>query len=358
MTNEKFQIHINNASVLLEKEDEDAAINELNQALALVPNHAEAMLMRANAKRLRKFFAEALADYEKASELGADPLRTNLGWGETLVNKLDELGAVNKLEFDNALARLDVAINSNPDCAEAHYWRARCLLESNDLEAAIKAFQKSLDLNIDLSLFQSAKDFLKIASRRMNPSEFCPLDFVGDCPEYSDLFEAAHPNARRLLPESFFWTDDFGPIGGDNGVEIIQVFWPWRVKNPKGSVTKFMYDLLDYWLDRCVAEIDSIANSNVELCTGGSGEEMYRKDSVLANAYDDTVITLAYGQFMVDGYLDAGLRERALQAIERQTAASVLNYRSGGMEYPGGNPDYAEARRKIKEGLLRMPIGP
>jgi len=342
LTNEKFQIHINNASVFLEQEDEDAAINELNQALALVPNHAEAMLMRADAKRLRKFFADALADYEKASELGADPLRTNLGWGETLVTKL---------EFDKALARLDAAINSNPDCAEAHYWRARCLLGLDDLEAASRAFQKSLDLNIDLRLFQSAKQFLSVVTTRMAPPGPYPPAFDGACPNYADLFEAAHPKARRLLPEAFFWTtDDFSPIGGDNGLDIIDVFWPWRIENPKASVTKFMYELLEHWLGSAV-DIDSLANSKVELCTG--------KDShIVANVYDDSVITLAYGQFMVDGYLDAGLRERALQAIERQSAASVLKYRSGGMEYPGGNPDYAEARRKIREGLLRMPISP
>lgn len=92
--------------------------------------------MRADAKRLRKFFADALADYEKAGELGADPLRTNLGWGETLVTGL---------EFDKALARLDVAINSNPDCAEAYYWQARCLPGRDDLKAASIDFQKSLD---------------------------------------------------------------------------------------------------------------------------------------------------------------------------------------------------------------------
>lgn len=336
MINEKFQIHINNASVFLEQEDEDAAIKELDQALALVPNHAEAMLMRADAKRLRKLFSDALTDYKKASELGADKFRTDYGWGVTLISKY---------EFVEAQQMLDSALQANPKSAETLFWKGKCLFEQKKFDLAREAFEKSLELQVDPILGHSAVLFLRDLDRKnMKPMVKKPFYlFQDDAKIDSEYYDDAHPKAKELLPEAFYWSlDDFSPIGGDVGSDLMADIWRWRQKFSSESIIKFLDEYMVSSFGS-TEQVQAVANDQLDLAIG--------HNSVAANLYDDLTIAMAYAQFMLDGFLDANLRTRALRAIERQSSSEVLEYRAL-------DPDYKEARRRIKEGLLRMPISP
>ena len=312
------------AKDLLEQECEEQAIEAANEALNLEPDSGEAYLCRAEAYRLRGRSSIALKDYRKALEFGADAFKSWLG---TSICQFKQRSFV---EADESLGH---ALTANGDSAEVSFWRGRVKMELNDLESAIAYFSKAVALDSD---DQNAKAFLSLALSKHSPPTFEPTKEVS---ALSELFEHGHPQAKAVLDDKFFWSlDDYSPIGDDIGFDSREAVLDWRKNNPQQSAADFLKTLFDEWgYDE--RDIRKIANEDYSHCIG--------EFHLNANVYDDTVVAVAFSQFMLDGYLDPLLGTLALRAMKRQRQEQVLDFRAS-------DARYLETRNRIEEALLKM----
>ncbi len=321
--------HILKAIELLKIETEEKAIEELNIAISLVPLSGEAFLLRADAHRALRQFESALKDYVKAEQLEFDQCRIKLGMG-ICQSKL--------LLHTEALNSFKEALNANPGCANAYYWRGRAHYDLRKFEQAIADLNKAITIDKD---HYDAKAFLSLARSSLATAPVSATLLQLQDRMTSRYFLEAHPQAKSLLKEPFFWTyDDVGPVGGDIGSDCLEEFWDWRKSNREASMQEMPQSLLSDW---------GYSEHEIEKVASGSASDAVGENHLLANIYDDVVIAITFCQFMIDGYLDSGLKNLALKAIDRQSEPAVLEFRAG------DNKDYIEAKEKIRTALLAMP---
>jgi tetratricopeptide (TPR) repeat protein len=322
--------YLENAIKLLKEEKEHDAIVLLNKALDLEPECGRLYFCRGEAFRALNRFNTALKDFEKAAELGIVSFDFWLAMG---------ICQLKTGSFAEAEASLNHALESDAENADAYYWRGRSYFELKNYDSAIADLSRAVQLDDDN---QGAKAFLSLSRSASIPIAPPPPIDWNNMPK-SSYYKKAHRDAKALLKESFFWSiDEYGPIGGDLGMDCMEMLWKWRKKNPAESMRKFLDALLYDWGYDFVV-IAQIANGDPSHCVG----ELHS----VANIYDDTLIAISFGQFMVDGFLDDELRLLVLPAIERQSQQVVLDFRAG-------DTVYATSRQKIKEALLQMPDPP
>jgi uncharacterized protein YfeS len=136
--------------------------------------------------------------------------------------------------------------------------------------------------------------------------------------------ELAHPRARELMTEDFFWdcTDEEAPFGSDEGDTGYYEFRTWREENEEENLTECLAwimdgeDLQDYterlYSDEVVER--DLANPD---------------DAFLADAYDiftldATIIATALGQLMDEGRIDKEAKPYIKVAINRQLHPQIL----------------------------------
>ncbi|MBK7880598.1 MAG: hypothetical protein IPJ83_08600 [Saprospiraceae bacterium] len=61
--------------------------------------------------------------------------------------------------------------------------------------------------------------------------------------------ETAHPNAKKLMTEEFYWSpiEESGPFGNDEGSDAFYGFRQWRQSNKTISPIVFLKELIDGW---------------------------------------------------------------------------------------------------------------
>jgi len=323
------------AVALLEAENEDLAIELLDKVIELEPGCGEAFLRRAEAKRIRCRIREALDDYSTVLKLNAVSFQSLLGRAICLLKLF---------EFEQAFEAIEAAYRID-STAEVYYWRGRILYELRRYDESLADFERAIEL---AKVFPEALAFRRLLvdviereRLKANPPEntydlFSPSNEI-DFEHYGD----AHPKAKELLDLPFFWSfDEFSPIGGDTGCDVMAELWQWRLYNPKASMKTFMADLFDRW---------GYDNGAIEELAGGAIEQALSDMHHIANGYDDVVIAIAFGQFMVDGHLDKHLGKLAQNAIKRQFDPRVMEHRAQ------SDKDYVESRRKISDALNKMP---
>jgi len=135
-----------------------------------------------------------------------------------------------------------------------------------------------------------------------------------------DYINEGHANAKKLLTNDFFWDpgDDYSPIGGDTGSDALAEFWEWRGSNPTSSVMSFLEQLIEEF--GVGTALEFVANGNPEVAIG--------EHHLKANVFDELVIAVAFAQFMKDGSVEKNVHRLALRAVNRQSNASVIQYRS------------------------------
>jgi len=115
----------------------DEALASYDRALTVRPDHAEALSNRGLILHELKRFNEALASYDRALEV-----RPN--YAIALFNRGLTLHELNR--FDEALASYDCALTSRPDYAEALCNRALTLYELNRFDEALASYDRALTL--------------------------------------------------------------------------------------------------------------------------------------------------------------------------------------------------------------------
>jgi uncharacterized protein YfeS len=136
--------------------------------------------------------------------------------------------------------------------------------------------------------------------------------------------ETAHPRARELMTEDFFWdcTDEDAPFGSDEGNDAYYEFRSWRERNKKKKLTA------------CLAWImhgEKLEQYNTSLCTDDAIERDLKNPNgvFLADAYDTftldtTVIATALGQLLDEGRIDTDAKPYVRVAVMRQLHPKIL----------------------------------
>jgi len=135
---------LNLATLLANRNDSQAAIEEYQAVLELDPNDATAHNNLGTVLRDLNRSDEAIAEFQKAIECNTIPeyVLPLVNWGKMLQQQEDFAGA--KVKFDEAVALA-------PDSAYAHYHTGMLLDEQGELDAAVAEYKKSLELNPDYS---------------------------------------------------------------------------------------------------------------------------------------------------------------------------------------------------------------
>lgn len=200
---------------------------------------------------------------------------------------------------------------------------------------------------------------------------------------FSDPQIHAHPKAKSLMNEDFFWSpiDEAGPFGSDSGSDAAEGFNQWREINKSESPVKYLGDLLIGWdlplldwneLDpdkvkefiQITANVDDISqqvellkesfkNSPGDLGSGITDESL--QELILKSArgmgviyllqMDNAIIGTGFAQFAIEGKIDDDLQYLTSTALQRQLLPVLID------RYDDG---YKEIRKQMLTKMMHV----
>ncbi|MRG47650.1 MolR family transcriptional regulator [Chitinophaga sp. SYP-B3965] len=139
-------------------------------------------------------------------------------------------------------------------------------------------------------------------------------DFYFDDPEGAGpARETSHPAFVRIIKEDFYYDcmDEFSPFGNDDGADTLFNLQDWyeehgNLQDPE----KFLKDLIEGAL--------GMDTQHLRLTDRNQIIKIHGNEVFLFNTIDNVIIATAFGQYKIEGRLDASLRELAQIALERQ----------------------------------------
>lgn len=139
--------------------------------------------------------------------------------------------------------------------------------------------------------------------------------------DYSPTFDKAHPNAKRLMNEDFYFSpiDETAPFGNDDGADTYAGFKDWRQSHKNDNPKIFLNEQIDRW---GYPKFDIYETDFQKL-------KPYLKQSDLGSRYmsgiDASIIAIAFGQLYLEGKVDKDFNELAKTAIKRQLLPELLS---------------------------------
>jgi uncharacterized protein YfeS len=137
---------------------------------------------------------------------------------------------------------------------------------------------------------------------------------------YSPTFDNAHPNAKKLMADSFFFSpiEETAPFGSDDGSDTYASFQDWRKTHPDKSLITFLKNHIDEW---GYAKFD-IYETDLEKL------KPYLKQDEMSIQYmtgiDQAIVASAFGQLYLEGKIDNDIKELAIISINRELLPSIL----------------------------------
>jgi uncharacterized protein YfeS len=138
---------------------------------------------------------------------------------------------------------------------------------------------------------------------------------------YSPTIDKAHPNAKRLMDEEFYWSpiEETAPFGSDDGADTYAGFADWRQTHKTGNPKQFLMEQIENWgyptFDLNEANFEKL--------------KPYLKQSALGTRYmsgiDGAIVAIAFGQLYLEGTVDKDFKELSKTAIKRQLISEMLN---------------------------------
>jgi uncharacterized protein YfeS len=177
--------------------------------------------------------------------------------------------------------------------------------------------------------------------------------------------ETAHPKARKLLTEDFYWSpvEETGPFGSDDGSDAFYGFREWRMSNKKVSPVKYIEELLINWnypkfnlneldsskirdyisaktqagspdlSDQMPAMMEHFKQMAKE--AGQEFDENQFKEIMAAASgsmggtyllgIDNAIIAVGFGQFVLEGKIDEDIKVLAQTAIKRELLPVLID---------------------------------
>jgi uncharacterized protein YfeS len=149
--------------------------------------------------------------------------------------------------------------------------------------------------------------------------------------------DKAHPNAKKLLTEDFYWSpiEETGPFGSDDGSDSFHGFVEWRQENKNDSPVIYIKELIEEWgyktFDLNITEPEKV------------GQVLDNIDTRMLVGQDNAIIAVGFGQFVLEGKIDNDIKDLTKKAIKRQLTTELIN------EFKS---DYRETRRGQLEKML------
>lgn len=160
---------------------------------------------------------------------------------------------------------------------------------------------------------------------------FLPLIvlFLFSCDTWKPDLQHAHSKAQMLMTDPFLWSsnDETAPFGNDDGSDAIFDYYKWRLKHSERSNIEFIklklvewnYKVYDYYTIDTNAIRTFIKSNKI-------GDRIYL-------GIDDLIISIGFGQFIIEGKIDPDLKSLTLIALQRQLLSISLelfdlNYRA------------------------------
>jgi uncharacterized protein YfeS len=138
--------------------------------------------------------------------------------------------------------------------------------------------------------------------------------------DYSPTFDKAHPKAKELMKEDFYFSpnDETGPFGNDDGADTYAGFKDWRQSHTTDNPKIFLLEQIEYWgypkFDIYETDIKKLSP--------------YLKQNDLGNRYmsgiDAAITAIAFGQLYLEGTVDKDFNELAKTATRRQLLPELL----------------------------------
>ena len=139
--------------------------------------------------------------------------------------------------------------------------------------------------------------------------------------DYSPTIDKAHPNAKRLMNEEFYWNpiEEAGPFGSDDGADTYAGFAEWRQTHKTDKPKEFLMEQIDYW----GYPTFELNETNFEKL------KPYLKQSDLGTRFmsgiDGAIVAIAFGQLYLEGTVDKDFKELTITSIRRQLIPEMLN---------------------------------
>jgi tetratricopeptide (TPR) repeat protein len=136
---------VKQGTLLMGRNQVDAAIESYTRAIELSPNDAEAYIDRGMARRAKGDLAGAIDDYEKASSINPKSIEGNRFVAQSYSNR--GYMKLNALDVDRAIQDFTMAIKINPVDPDHYYKRGLARLINEDLLPALEDLNKSLSIS-------------------------------------------------------------------------------------------------------------------------------------------------------------------------------------------------------------------
>lgn len=139
--------------------------------------------------------------------------------------------------------------------------------------------------------------------------------------DYSPTIEKAHPNAKQLMNEEFYWSliEETAPFGSDDGADTYAGFADWRKRNKTNNPKEFLIEQINYW------EYPSfdLNETNLEKL------KPYLKENELGSRFmsgiDAAIVAIAFGQLYLEGTIQKDFKQLTAISINRQLIPELLN---------------------------------
>jgi len=145
-----------------------------------------------------------------------------------------------------------------------------------------------------------------------------PIDSM---PDYSPTINNAHPTAKRLMNEDFYWSpiEETAPFGSDDGADTYAGFAEWRATHKTGNPKKFLMEEIESWdyptFDLYETHFEKL--------------KPYLKQGNLQTRFmtgiDAAIVAIAFGQLYLEGTIDKDFKELTKTAIKRELIPELLN---------------------------------
>jgi uncharacterized protein YfeS len=137
---------------------------------------------------------------------------------------------------------------------------------------------------------------------------------------HSPSFDKAHPNAKLLMNDSFFFNviEETAPFGSDDGSDTYAGFSDWRKNHTSDNPVIFLNQQINYW---GYAKFD-IEETDIEKL------KPYLKSDEMNIQYmkgiDQAIVAIAFGQLYLEGNIDSEIKELAKKSIKRELLPEIL----------------------------------
>ena len=139
--------------------------------------------------------------------------------------------------------------------------------------------------------------------------------------EYSPIRSNAHPNAKDLMNEDFYFSpiDETGPFGSDDAADTYAGFALWRKDNLNSNPEKYLKEHLSEWgypsFDLKETDIDKL--------------RPFLRQSDMHYRYllgtDQSILAIAFGQLYLEGEIDSNMLTLSENALNRHLTPIMIS---------------------------------